>query len=86
MTSSTDTAVEYDSENDILYVTLLPEVEIGWTKDLGDGRLVDYDSDGRVVAVEFLDASTGISLAQLPAATDVRELLRDGRCDFPVDG
>ena len=79
-----DVPVDWDRENDIVYVTLLPDDLVSWTKNLDDDRLIDYSADGRVVGVEFLDASAGISLTDVPFAHKIDELIRASGLPFKI--
>jgi uncharacterized protein YuzE len=61
----------YDAETDALYVRFAdaPVVE---SEEVRPGLVLDFDADGRIVAVEILDASehlaTGADLHRLTAA------------------
>src|SRR5688500_20153888 len=69
--------VTYDSEADALYVYLIAQdTDVDRTEAFGDGRMVDYDAQGQVVGVEFLDASRGIDIDGLPEADRVAEAVR----------
>ena len=48
--------ITYDREADILAI-LLADEEVEETKNLAPGVEADYDSKGRILAVEFLNAS-----------------------------
>lgn len=58
----------YDSETDALYVRFAdaPVVE---SEEVRPGVVLDFDADGRIVAVEILDAS-----AHLAAGADLDHL------------
>jgi uncharacterized protein YuzE len=60
-------AIEFERETDMLYVRLR-EGEVARTKEFGDLRHVDVDADGLVIGVEFVGASGGIELEDLPEA------------------
>ena len=48
--------IMYDREADALSI-LLADGEVGQTKNIAPGVEVDFDFDGRVLAIEFLNAS-----------------------------
>jgi uncharacterized protein YuzE len=50
----------YDPKNDTLYIRLA-EGEIVESEELRPGFIVDYDSKGRIVAVEILGASKNVA-------------------------
>ena len=50
----------YDPEADILYVRLA-ESEIVESEEVRPGVVLDYDADGRIVAVEFQRATTHVA-------------------------
>jgi uncharacterized protein YuzE len=52
--------VTYDSEADALYVRFA-ETTIVDSDEVADGVVLDFDSDGKIVAVEFLEASKHIA-------------------------
>jgi len=47
--------IEYDPKNDILNVEFIPDKSIVDSTEL-NGIIFDYASDGRIVAIEILDA------------------------------
>ena len=49
--------IMYDREADALSI-LLADGEVGQTKSIAPGVEVDFDFEGRVLAIEFLNAST----------------------------
>lgn len=57
--------VQYDEENDVLYV-LLSEREVFKTQVLDDLRLVDYDDREEPVGIEFVSAGDGLDLTNAP--------------------
>ena len=61
----------YDERNDSLFVRLA-EADIVESEEVSPGVILDYDAEGRIVAVEFLRASERLarnaSLAELSAA------------------
>jgi uncharacterized protein YuzE len=50
----------YDSEADAFYVRFA-ETTIVDSDEVADGVVLDFDSDGKIVAVEFLEASKHIT-------------------------
>lgn len=68
---------EYLESIDILYVRVRDR-EIARTRNLGDWRNVDIDSDDNVVAVEFIDVThEGIDLSDIPERDTVERLIRE---------
>lgn len=57
--------VNVNDAGDILYVRL-SDAAIHTTREFGDYRMVDYDSQGHVVGVEFLQIAGGIDMDGLP--------------------
>ena len=47
--------IEYDPKHDLLNIEFLSEESIAESVEL-DGIIVDYAKDGRIVAIEVLDA------------------------------
>ena len=47
--------IEYDPTHDLLNIEFISEVAITESAEL-DGVIVDYSKDGRIVAIEILDA------------------------------
>jgi len=52
--------VIYDRETDTLSI-VLGETPVAESDELREGLVVDYDSDGRIVSVEILDASAHVA-------------------------
>ena len=65
-------AVSYDGE--IVYVRLESTKPV-ISREFGDLRNVDYDSEGRVVGVELIGQPGSLSLLGLPEADRVRDAL-----------
>lgn len=76
--------IQYDPEADVLYVRLKPGEPVARTVGLDDSRLIDYSADGGVVGLEFLDASDGIDLRDVPFARRAEELIGESGLDLPV--
>ena len=53
-----------------------------FTAEIGEGRYLDYSTDGRVLGVEILDAQHGVELEGVPFADEVRAAL--DRLDLPI--
>ena len=68
----------YDPEGDILYITL-HDVPVDHTDDVSRAgqydRGIDYAADGTVVGYEFMNASAGIDLDDLPHQAELGALL-----------
>jgi len=52
--------VIYDPQTDSLTI-VLREVPVKESDEIRDGLIVDYGDDGRIVAIEMLDASENVS-------------------------
>lgn len=57
--------VTYDKKVDALYITLKPKAKVSRTKKVTPSVLIDYDSSGKVVGVEVLDASNNSDLPMI---------------------
>ncbi|MCI0440632.1 MAG: DUF2283 domain-containing protein [Chloroflexi bacterium] len=55
--------ITYDREVDVLAI-LLADAEVKETRSIAPGVEVDYDSSGRVLAIEFLNASKKYDLSR----------------------
>lgn len=73
----------YDEEADCLYVRLR-DGEIARTHALDDLRLIDYSDDHAVLGVEFISASGGIDLTDVPFARTVEKLIYDYGLSIPI--
>ncbi|MET7244910.1 DUF2283 domain-containing protein [Methylobacterium sp. EM32] len=60
--------LRYDDEADALYVRFA-DAQIAGSEEIKPGLILDFDADGRLVALEILDAS-----ASLAAGADIRKL------------
>ena len=47
--------IEYDPKHDLMNIEFIPEEAILESTEI-DGIIIDYSKDGRVVAIEILDA------------------------------
>jgi uncharacterized protein YuzE len=54
----------YDSEADALYVRFT-DTSVVESEEVADGVVLDFDAEGRIVAIELLEASKHVS----PGAT-----------------
>ena len=60
----------YDSDADALYVRFADATVIE-SEEVADGVVLDFDADGRIVAIELLDASKHVTAgAKFPAAAE----------------
>jgi len=56
--------IRYDEEADALYIKLR-EAEYYESDEIQEGFVLDYDADGNIVAIEILEVSTYVPLADL---------------------
>ncbi len=68
--------VTFDAEADALYVRLRDGSSARQAM-LDDARIIDYSEDGAVIGVEFLGASDGVDLDDVPFAPTVASLIHD---------
>ena len=73
----------YDREADVLYVSLA-DGQSAWQTFVDDCRILDYSAEGSVLGVEFICASEGIDLRDLPFARSIEELIGESGHHFPV--
>lgn len=60
----------YDAEADALYVRF-SETDVVESEEVSDGVVLDYDRDGRIVAIEVIDASRHLAAdAKFPTAAE----------------
>ena len=58
----------YDAEADALYVRF-SETAVVESQEVSDGVVLDFDSEGRIVAIELLDATKHVTAgAKFPSA------------------
>ena len=74
----------YDSEADILYVRLLDDETVARQTFLDDLRVIDHSEDGAVVGIEFIDASAGVALVDVPFAKQVEDLIGHSGHSFKI--
>ena len=60
----------YDAEADALYVRF-SEAHVVESEEVSDSVVLDFDGEGRIVAIEVLDASKHLAAGtQLPTAAE----------------
>ncbi len=74
---------EYSETADALYVAL-SDAAVACTQSLDDHRMIDLGADGAVVGLEFLSASAGISLRDIPNADLVRTVITSAKLPIRV--
>lgn len=75
----------YDRETDTLYVRLVgPSAMVERQDILDDLRIVDYSGAGAVVGIEFLCATEGIDLSDVPFDSLVEDAINQGGQSFPI--
>ena len=62
---TTTPQIQLDPNAGSLYIRL-NHSPVHHTREFGDFRMVDYDAQGRIVGVEFLQIRGGIDLSGLP--------------------
>ena len=78
--------VRVNDVGDILYLQFR-EAKIAVSREFGDWRCADYDSEGRLIGVELIGLPGGVSLLGLPEAERIREaLLAHGPPDLRIEG
>ncbi len=65
--------LELDKDADAVYVMINPN-DVAQTTKVDANRLIDYDANGAVVGIEFLNISHGADLADLPFHDKLVEL------------
>jgi uncharacterized protein YuzE len=50
----------YDAESDAVHVRFA-DVSVFESEEVADGVVLDFDADGRIVAIELLDASKHVA-------------------------
>lgn len=75
--------VTYDEEADALYVRFM-DVASAKTKAVDDLRMIDYSKDGAIIGLEFLQASAGIDLSDMPLRHKTEELLGQSGLQFKI--
>jgi len=73
--------LEYDPTGDIAYIHIAatPDARVHHTERVGDGdeyeRGIDYDGDGQIVGYEFMNASGGLDLRDLPHRQQIADFI-----------
>jgi uncharacterized protein YuzE len=85
--------ITFDTSVDALTI-VLTDAEVDHTVDAGEGRFVDLDADGGIVALEVHSASQGLNVGDLADRFDLEPLFsqlrsqvrqaRDGIARDPV--
>ena len=73
----------YDQDGDILYIQF-STAKVDRTKSLDDLRLVDYARNGSPIGVEFIGASGGLDLKDVPRSEEIAALVSAKKLDFPI--
>ena len=68
--------IEYSPESDILYIQFGPQEHSAGTKAIDDLRIVDFAEDGSLYGVEFIGASAGLDLSDLPERDRIEAAVR----------
>jgi uncharacterized protein YuzE len=74
-------SVTFDDDADVLYVELL-DAPVDHSRSLDDIRVIDYSADGAVIGVEFINATSGVDLSDLPFAETIGRLI--GETGLPI--
>ena len=69
-------SVSFDADADVLYVEL-QRGSATRTVSVDDLRLIDYSADGAVIGVEFIGASGGVDLRDLPFRQTIEKAIGD---------
>ena len=71
--------MEYSPKADALYIAFDDETPVAYTEDVSRGpeceRGIDRAADERPLGVEFLHASRGVDLTDIPRADEIAALL-----------
>jgi uncharacterized protein YuzE len=73
----------YDEEHDVLYIQF-SQAEVERTVALDDLRLVDYDASKKPVGVEFMSASEGLDVSDVPFSDQIAAILARNGLDFAI--
>ena len=78
--------VRINDVGDILYLRFL-HAKIAISREFGDWRNLDYDSEGHLIGVELIGLPRGVSLHGLPDAERIRDaLIAHGPPKLRVEG
>lgn len=75
--------VTYDREADVLYVALA-DGQSARQSFVDDCRILDYSAEGSVLGVEFVCASEGVDLHDLPFARSIEHLIGESGHQFRI--
>ncbi|MBI5949926.1 MAG: DUF2283 domain-containing protein [Chloroflexi bacterium] len=76
--------LRFDPEADCLYVRFAPG-EVAETVFVGELRMIDYSKNREVVlGLEFVSASGGVDLREMPFAATVAALIGDSGLSIPI--
>jgi uncharacterized protein YuzE len=67
--------ISYDEQADLLAISFREGAANAHARDFGGGRFLESDDDGPV-GVEFLRASEGVDLSDIPHADQIERALR----------
>jgi uncharacterized protein YuzE len=70
--------ITFDTSVDALTIVLTDE-SVHKTVDAGEGRFIDLDVDGQIVAIEIHSASQGLHLGDLTERYDLEPLFKELR-------
>ncbi len=76
--------VTYDPDADVLCVRLIDGESVARQTFIDDLRIVDHSEDGSVIGVEFVGASDGVELADVPFAQKIEELIGNSGHSFRI--
>jgi uncharacterized protein YuzE len=68
--------VSYDNEADALSIRLREAVGRVRSRRIDEQRILDYDEQGDLVAIEILFVSRGVNLEGLPEAERIADVMR----------
>ena len=77
------TEATFNEENDVLYIQF-SEADVDRTVALDDLRLVDYDAAKEPVGVEFMAASDGLDVSDVPFSDQIAAILARNGLDFAI--
>lgn len=66
--------IKYDPDADAVYI-YLSDKPYAYGRDLDNERRIDYASDGTPIGLELLSVSKGVNPDDLPAQSEVIDLL-----------
>jgi uncharacterized protein YuzE len=73
----------YHDDGDILYVYFSSK-KVHRTRCLDDWRNLDLAEDGTPVGVEFIGASGGVNLTDVPRAGEIAAIVAAKKFDIPI--